>query len=317
MSKQRPYTYRHPSALPDILSTERHLRRSEAVRRLHPLGDLLDLRIVEQARPFSLRAFDQIPMHGSNLLQQAQFLAPALADKHVAFMGDSDCLSLMIGLLGRNGRDTPRPAAMHLLDFDERLLSTALDLAVRHGFSELLHTWRYNVFDPIPTPLAGSCDIFVTNPPYGMYNKGKSARLFIGRAMELITPDHGEGAIILPDDPTRPWTGQAYRATLGFLNHHGWVVHAQYRAVHKYHLDDDPSLASDLILVGRTTLHRHVPLKLAGQRVGFMDIPNFYGRSTKPPFPRYILRDGTPDFSWDVNEENIHEWRHPTSGFAA
>lgn len=304
-----------PAILSRVQASERTLMRDDYTRQLHVPGDVLDLKMIERVRPPSLREYDQIPMRTPDLLRQAQFLAPILAGKRVVFMGDSDCLSLVIGI--RSRYEAPCPAEMHLLDFDERLLNTALDVAGNYGFGNVLHGWRYNAFDPVPALLTGTCDVFVTNPPYGKYNRGKSARLFIGRAMELITPNRGEGVIILPDDPTRGWTGQACRSTIQFLHKHGWTVSAQHHAVHKYHLDDDPSLTSDLILVGRATPYDCAPLPFASRTVACTDISKFYGRSTQPPFPRYILSDGSRDFDWGSREEDVHEWRRSKSGFAA
>jgi N4-bis(aminopropyl)spermidine synthase len=281
----------------------------------HVMNDVRALYAIERVRPPSLREFDQIPMHGFDLLRQARLLMPLLAGKQVVFMGDSDCLGVLIGMLGQ--RPDLRPAAIHILDFDERLLSAAEDVAVRYGFADVLHTWRYNVFDAVPKALADSCDVFVTNPPYGRYNDGKSARLFIRRAVEMIVPDHGRGAIILPDDPSRPWTGEAVKTSLRFLHRHGWEKQAQLHAIHGYHLDDDPGLKSDLILVERTKTDYYRKRPVKSRRQGWDAIPDFYGRSTRPPFPRYILSDGTLDLNWDKSEEHMYEWRRQPSKVAA
>lgn len=277
-------------------------------------SDRRDLQLLEQARPPSLRDFDQIPMCGLDLQRQARLFLPLLTDACVAFMGDSDGLSLLLGL--RCIRGGSRPAELHLLDFDERLLNAALKLAANAGFGNLLHAWRYNVFDPVPAALIGRCDFFVTNPPYGMRNAGESARLFIARATEVITPSGGGGAIILPDDPTRPWTGQAMRATVQFLARHGWERRAQRRALHHYHLDDDPGLASDLVLVSRIA-GTATPSPYAGRRVDVTEIPHFYGYGTPLPYPRYIASDGTFDYDWSTNEDQTQEWQRPRSDNAA
>lgn len=277
-------------------------------------ADWHDLHLVQHARPPSLRAFDQIPMRSSDLLRQAKLLAPRIANSRVAFVGDSDGLSLLLGLLG--ARSDVRPAALHLLDFDERLLKAALDVADQRGFGDLLHIWRYNVFDPVPAALEGCCDFFVTNPPYGMRNEGASARLFIARGTELITPSSGQGGIILPDDPARPWTEQAMSKTLKFLEHHGWVPQDRQRAFHRYHLDDDPELASDFVLVARA-LGAAAPSPYTGRRVDVTEIPHFYGHGTPAPYPRYIRVDGTFDNDWTNDERQMYEWQPAACGKVA
>ncbi len=193
-------------------------------------------------------------MRGTDLLRQVKLIAPAFAGARVAFVGDSDGMSLLLGLLSVRGG--PRPAALHLLDFDERLLDAALGLAARQGLGDLLHAWRYNVFDPVPDALAGHCDWFYTNPPYGKSNNGGSAR-------------------------------------------------------HRYRLDDDPNLVSDLVIVDRVRSATAPALPYAGRRVVFAETPHFYGRGTPAPYPRYIAADGTRDDDWTASEEQEYERRRP------
>lgn len=57
------------------------------------------LSLWESARPESIRAFDQIPMRGVDLLCQVKLVAPLLAGTRVAFVGDHDGTSLLLGLL--------------------------------------------------------------------------------------------------------------------------------------------------------------------------------------------------------------------------
>ncbi len=272
-------------------------------------ADQRDLRLVERARPLSLREFDQIPMRGPDLLHQVKQIAPAFTGRSVAFMGDSDGMSALLGLFSARGG--PRPAALHLLDFDERLLSAMLDLAAQHGFADLLHAWRYNAFDPVPAALVGRCDWFYTNPPYGMRNGGASARLFIARGCELVTAA-GAGGFVLPDDPARPWTEQGMRATVEFLARHGWRVRTQFGAAHRYRLDDDPGLASDLVIIERANGAVVPALPYAGRQVAFAETPHFYGYGTPTPYPRYITDSGVLDGDWSIREEEGHEWTRPT-----
>jgi N4-bis(aminopropyl)spermidine synthase len=253
---------------------------------------------VLSARPVPLREYDQIPMRAGDLLRQVKLMAPYLQDKYVAFVGDSDCTSLLLGLLIKTG--SPGPRGMLVLDFDDRLLSSMSNFAEEHGFSQLLELARYNVFDPLPIDLVGRYDWFYTNPPYGSRNNGESARLFITRGIELCNPEAACGCIIVPDDERRRWSCDAWRATRVFLGEHGWEMWEKVDRAHQYHLDDDRDLTSSTILVARHAQalgqERHMPY--AGRRVLDNEIPRFYGRRTQPPYPRYIRRDGSPDNNW-------------------
>ncbi len=247
--------------------------------------------VVEQARPPALRAYDQIPMRGEDLIRQVRLVAPLLADRAVVFVGDYDSASALMGLLAACG-DVPCPSQMLVLDFDERVLATMEMLARRYGFADRLEVRRYNVFDPVPRDLVGRYDWFYTNPPYGASNSGGSARLFIARGCELVRLN-GHGCIILPDGADRPWTRRAMMATQQFLTAHNWLVGAKFDEMHRYHLDDDPHLASSLLLVEHVAdaddLRR--PMPYCGRRVRMSEIPHFYGRSVAPPYPAYIAAD--------------------------
>lgn len=295
-----------------------HIQRNHAAAAPAPSpltpDDWRDLHILERARPPSLRAFDQIPMRGRDLLRQVRQIAPAFAGCSVAFMGDSDGMSALLGLLSARGG--PQPTALHVLDFDERLLCTLLDLAARYGFDDQLRAWRYNVSDPVPAALAGRCDWFYTNPPYGRRNMGGSARLFIARGCELVTAT-GAGGIVLPDDPARPWTTRSMHTTMQFLARHGWTERKRFRAAHRYHLEDDPDLASDLVIVDRIGGAGAPALPQAGRSVALTEITHFYGCRTPPPYPRYIATDGTPDYNWATREGENHEWQRPERRKAA
>jgi N4-bis(aminopropyl)spermidine synthase len=280
----------------------RRTHESAYLRRyLHlPFSDeeLRAVELVTRARPTPLRQFDQISMVAADLLAQVKMVAPYLTDKRVAFVGDLDSASLLLGLLSvRAGKG---PSEMMLLDFDERLVNVAVDFAQTHGFGDVLQAQRYNFFEPVPAPLIGRYDSFYTNPPYGSRNEGASGRLFIARGYELTKPLGASGCIILPYDDERAWTQRAMYRTQGFLHDAGWVVSEKIDRLHRYHLDDDATLTSAMMLIDRV-IHASagsIRNPFAGRRVAFDEIEHFYGFNVPPPYPRFIRSDGTSDDDW-------------------
>ena len=248
------------------------------------------LRHWEATRPESLREFDQIPMVGIDLVDSVKVAARRLADRRIVFMGDHDGVSVLMGMFASYSL-VPTPRSMHLLDFDERLLERAQQVAAEYGFSQILTTELYNVFDVVPAHLIGAFDAYYTNPPYGMSNGGESVRLFMARAMEMAGAPGSLGQVVLPCDPQRPWTQDAATRTTEFARAYGWEAVEMICERHGYHLDDDPQLRSALL-----TLHaqegRRPPLPWQGRDVQHHEIAHFYGRSVVPPYPRYILSDG-------------------------
>jgi predicted methyltransferase len=225
-----------------------------------------------------------------DLARQAKLVAPLFSDKRVAFVGDMDGTASLLGLIATSGRYVPKE--LLILDFDERVLESARVLAKTHGYSELVNVRLYNCFDPVPSDLLGTADWFYTNPPYGSHNLGASGRLFITRGCELVGSQRGSGCVILPNDTNRPWTCDAMIATQHFLESHGWEISDKVENLHRYHLDDDPDLTSALIVVDQTELKLGGPMPFAGRQVRTSEIPDFYGRSTLPPYPRSIDSDG-------------------------
>ena len=257
--------------------------------------ELEALDILEQVRPPSLREYDQIPMHGEDLLAQVKRVAPALAGKSVAFVGDHDGTSLLLGLLGSRGL-IEMPLRMLVLDFDLRLLEIARQVAAEHGFSDRLETLGYNVFDPLPLDLLETFDVFYTNPPYGASNDGASVRLFVTRGSELVHRQFGVGYVLLPDDNQRAWARNAMIATEQFLFQHGWRISTKVTNAHGYRLDDDPTLRSAAVRVERDGLPLRVVMPWARRSVSEIEIPAFYGQSVNPPYPKLIAEDGQPIF---------------------
>lgn len=261
------------------------------------------LQLLEKMRPASIRAFDQIPMRPYDLLRQVKMIMPKLESKDVAFVGDHDGTSILIGLLSAS-LSCPSPRSMLLVDFDERLLDVALKLADRFDFSKLLKVCLYNVFDALPSSIQGQYNFFYTNPPYSSRNNGMSAELFITRGIELMTrKEQACGCIILPDDMDRSWTRTTMLATQRFLTKHGWYTFEKLNTQHNYRLDDDPTLTSSTMIVLRdpTENTKRLSPKYARRKVGFSEIPRFYGRTVRPPYPKFIRFDGNLDFSWRGN----------------
>lgn len=256
---------------------------------------------LDKGRPKSIRAYDQIPMLPGDLLSQVFSIAPQLANKRVLFMGDHDSTSLLIGALGSQGL-IDLPKKMMLLDFDQRLLDWARIVSVEYGFEDILDCRLYNVFDPIPSHIVGNFDWFYTNPPYGCRNKGESARLFVARCLELMSDGESCGCIILPDDSNRPWTRSAMLQTQKFLYDHNWAVDEKVNGLHRYRLDDDCNLKSSMLIAKRcldVDANKLSPYNSYFSRaVEFNEIPFFYGLSVLPPYPRYIMRDGSYCYDW-------------------
>lgn len=253
--------------------------------------------MLDQLRPRSMRSFDQIPMYAIDHIRQIKLMAPYLAGQSVAFVGDSDGASLLLGLLSTLG--ISRPTRMLMLDFDTRLLTMAQDLAKDYQFDNWFEVRAYNVFDALPSELVGQFDWFYSNPPYGRYNRGESTRLFVTRGCELVRDD-GSGCVILPHDDKRRWTGEAMVRTQQFLSHHGWVVTNKVNNMHRYHLDDDQSLTSATMLINHVSGVGSPLMPYAARRVSADEIQHFYGRTIKLPYPHYIQNDSGLDLDWTM-----------------
>lgn len=254
--------------------------------------------LIQNNRPPSIREYDQIPMRSTYLLAHAKYISTKFKKKRVVFIGDHDCVSLLIGLLSYNGYSL-MPTKMLVLDFDERLLLFIKNIAHKYGFSNHLDVMLYNAFDPIPRALNFNFNYFHTNPPYGSRNNGESARLFISRGLELVKAHPAaQGCIILPDNGKREWTQKSMQETQKFLINLNWKIEEKINNAHKYHLDDDPELPSSRLIISRSTQDEILLPNIAGRRVRNDEIPHFYGRTVFPPYPRYIKWNGMHDFKW-------------------
>ena len=247
------------------------------------------------SRPQPLRDYDQISMQAGDLVRQAKIIAPALAGKSVIFIGDNDGASAILGALAEL-KSIIAPSRMTVLDFDERVLGSIQSVAQSNGFADFLETRLYNVFDTVPEDLLGAFDWFYTNPPYGSHNRGESARLFITRGMECCRRATGKGCIILPDDDKRSWARGAMLETQRFLVGHNWSIEEKINHLHRYHLDDDPELASGLMLVSNcsdVSENKISGRTYVGRTVSQEEICLFYGRKVALPYPAFVSADGS------------------------
>ena len=123
--------------------------------------------------------------------------------------------------------------------------------------------------------------------------------------MELTDERFGAGCAILPIDAKRHWAGVAWKQTEEFFNKYGWTVFEKIDSAHRYHLDDDPDLTSSAILVRRSCAAQISRLPFQGRQIDTNEMRDFYGRTVKPPFPRYVREDGSFDFDWSVPGRRI------------
>lgn len=240
------------------------------------------------ARPRPIRKVDQIFMLPGSQLVQAILAIDYLKYRDVVFMGDGDCMGLVIAHLA-NRCVFKGPSKIRIFDFDERLLAF-VEIVIRDLRlpPDLISCHRYNVRDQIDPRFAQAHDVFYTNPPYGSVDGGECSRLFLSRCMELCKPAPSWGLALLPFAHKEDWSRTAMLGIQEFLCQHGYVVSEMIREIHQYHLDDRPSLMSSNVVVDRVA---NVPAPYAGKSVAEDALPNFYGR-TPMRIPKYINRDG-------------------------
>ena len=106
-------------------------------------------------RPRPIRDIDQIFMLPGSQLAQAKIIAGHLAQRDVVFVGDGDGMAASLGLLAREGV-IESPGRLLVLDFDERIIAFALQVARQFGFQDMLDAQAYNVTDPVPAESPGS-----------------------------------------------------------------------------------------------------------------------------------------------------------------
>ncbi|MCM5559312.1 bis-aminopropyl spermidine synthase family protein [Pleomorphomonas sp. JP5] len=240
-------------------------------------------------RPKANREHDQIYMLAGSQLQQAKLVGSYLADKRVVFMGDGDCMSLLVAYLSTKGI-VPRPKHITVLDFDERLLDFIKSMRTQCGWHEdMFECHQYNVRYPIPENLKTRGDVFYTNPPYGFYNKGLSNRVFLARAMEFCKPS-SRGIAILPYNADSDGSREAMTETQRFMNLAGYIIIEMILGQHRYDLDDRPELKSGTVIFDRVSSERTI---FSDRELTEDEMKYFYSRTPKM-IPKYISSDGTP-----------------------
>jgi predicted methyltransferase len=236
---------------------------------------------VVQNRPRPLREFDQIYMKSGDMVMQTEFVANWVEDKHVAFIGDGDAISISIAYFKHCGITEYGPKSVTVFDFDERIVEAIRRFAQSEEIPNLTAE-LYNVLEAFPKP--GAFDLFYTNPPWGQHNDGESVNVFAQRGMEAVGY-RGDGMIVIADDKELEWPKQVLGKVQRFGAENGYFVSRMMPRLHLYHLDDAPDLQScNLILSalpGAAKTVESVPI-VEPERLN-----NFYGRS-KAPRVRYV-----------------------------
>ncbi len=243
----------------------------------------LDLRLamnsvsdVVQNRPQPLREFDQIYMKAGDLVVHAEFLARKLDGLNVAFVGDGDAVALaMVHLRGSEVIDYG-PSAVTVFDFDERLVKSINKFAREYSYDHFVNAHLYNVIDALPANEVGRFDAFHTNPPWGQYNGGESAAIFLERGAQLIHGG-GHGIVVIADDSDRPWAERVLSYCQKVALENELLVAEMIPALHSYHLDDAPDLRSCTMI-----FRSFGPTRTGTQRLEDSRLLNFYGRSGSP-----------------------------------
>lgn len=245
---------------------------------------------VVQNRPAPLREFDQIYMKTGDMVSTAIYMSDAFADRDVVFIGDGDGIALSVMHLVNEGVVARGPQSIHVLDFDERIVSSILRFADHYSMEDRISSQLYNVADPLPPGLVGSKGAFYTNPPWGASNDGESVTAFVERGMEAIT-EGGLGAVVIADDPKVAWTQAVLLRTQEHAARNGFVVAEKIPAWQLYHLDDAPDLRSCMLLLRRIGPN---PVD-ASPPLGRERLRNFYGREN-PLRYRYVREAKTLNY---------------------
>ena len=128
-------------------------------------------------------SLDQAPCTPETAILRALVMLQdgALEGKKVLLLGDDDCVSIAIGLLGRAlGRDDLTNGVV-VVDVDDRFLSFLSTTARQEQIR--IDTIRHDLRQPLPDALRRSFDLIETDPPYTL----EGARLFLARGSEALS----------------------------------------------------------------------------------------------------------------------------------
>ena len=276
------------------------MKYSDAISNLGNISDIIDcLDIILYSRPVPHREYDQIYMKARSLLEQVEYVREYINGKKVVFLGDGDGMSILLALLSQK-----YPLGINELtvfDFDTRILNVFESIRTQQKLDIPMSFNLYNVINPVDSYFYEKYDFFYINPPYGSKNKGLSCILWIIRCMELTTIN-AEGCIIIPDDETMPWTIDCANEIYAFLERSGFQIIKSIKNIHQYHLDDNPTLLSSMIIVRRTEWRDST---FKGKKFPLQMCKNLYG-STRA-IPQYIYESklnpyGVCDFGWEYGE---------------
>ncbi|MEY8414174.1 bis-aminopropyl spermidine synthase family protein [Lachnospiraceae bacterium 62-26] len=264
------------------------------------LVELVD--IVANSRPLANREYDQIYMFTVDMIIQAELMSDYIKNKKIVFVGDGDGMSMLFELLMQNSI-IPSAQNMTVFDFDERILNNISDIVKRNNSIVPLNCIKYNIIDCVPKEQKRQFDFFYINPPYGSKNGGASCLAWLYRCMDLCCKKCS-GCIVIPYDTEKNWTVKNMRNIQEFLIKHGFVIRDMISYMHRYHLDDNPTLKSATLIVDRVN---YTTNEYSSEILPCSMIKNLYGKEKK--LPRYILDDGSPyglkDYDWVYGKDDF------------
>jgi len=201
-------------------------------------------------RPMPIRELDQIYMKHADILLQIEHITKWFLNKSVVFIGDGDAIALGIAYLQANKELENNISNILVLDFDERIVNSINEFAIKQNLSEIIKARLYNVADALPEELWQTFDCFYCNPPYGSSNDGVSISSFMKRGFEA-TNENAIGCIVIADVPDLSWTRHVLQYTQSHILDNGFIISEMVPRFHTYHLEDDPDLTSCSIIVER------------------------------------------------------------------
>ncbi len=104
----------------------------------------------------------------------------ALAGRRVVFIGDDDLTAIAVALHLKNSGTAA--ASLTVLEIDKRINSVIREASAEHGLD--IECVELDLRDEVPAALAGTFDVFFTDPPY----TEPGLRLFLSRAASLMRP---------------------------------------------------------------------------------------------------------------------------------